>query len=52
MNDEVTNLEAKAKAAALALANKEKSWVEANAKPLLIGAGAIVLLIVGYLILR
>lgn len=48
MNDEVKKVEA----AALALANKEKSWVEANAKPLLIGAGLVVALIVSYLILR
>lgn len=48
MNDEVK----KAEAAALAMANKQVSWVETNAKPLMIGSGLVVLVIVGYLILR
>lgn len=52
MNDEIKQAETAAKTDALEFVNKQKSWVEANAKPLLIGAGAIVLLIVGYLVLR
>lgn len=52
MNDEVNKVETEAKAAALAMANKQVSWVETNAKALLIGAGLVVAVIVGYLILR